>query len=260
MQLLLLALLISFGLTRGDPSHKALPVAKVFTTCPNIVPTPYSKDARAKRGTLLVVYKSMFRLGLYKDGHLVIVDGHGACFVVAMGQTPWKAKTQRDYASTPEGWYHVAEKRDVGKTMFYRGFLVDYPNRADARRALDEEIINESTYIQLVMSIEKGRLPSQSTPMGGSILLHGMGSEYPFWTAGCVALENEVMDILFSRVKQGDDILIVPWQAQIQSFLGGVRAFTRLESSRTFSIPVDPTPEDVYAPEAKDFIRIDISP
>lgn len=235
------------------------PKPKPLTTCPNVVPTPYANDDRAKRGMLIVVYKSMFRLGLYKNGRLVSVDEHDACFAIAMGQTPWNPKTKRDYTSTPEGWYHVGEKRDIGKTSFYRGLLVDYPSRADVRRALDQEVINVSTYNRLMTSIDEGVLPSQGTNMGGSILLHGFGTEYPFWTAGCVALENEAMDVLFPRVRQGDDILIVPWRAEVQSFLGTVRAFTSVTAKRSFTIPVDPTPQDVFAPEATDFIQFQFS-
>jgi len=180
-------------------------------TCPVAVPAPYTQDRRAREGTLLVVYKEHYRIGLYQNARLKSIAGEDACFRVAMGATPWKPKTRRDYASTPEGWYHVGDKRDRGQTAFYRGFLIDYPNQDDVDRALAQGVITQATADQLTAQLKAGKVPSQSTAMGGSVLIHGMGSEYPNWTLGCVAVDNRVMDTLFDHVHTGDDILIIPW-------------------------------------------------
>lgn len=185
--------------------------------CPTHVPAPYTDDLRALHGTLIVVFKEHYQLGLYKDGVLFTKDGQDFCFHIAMGSKPQGPKTMRDYSSTPEGWYHVAEKRDVGQTAFYRGFLLSYPNREDVARAQALGILRSAVAWQLLRSIRAGQFPSQGTVMGGMILIHGMGSSVSDWTAGCVAVENEVMDLLFSHIKIRDDILLIPWKTSEQA-------------------------------------------
>ena len=187
------------------------PAAPLEQPCPAEVPTPYASDPRAQSARLIVVFKSGFHEGFYSGGRLVSDEAGPLCFPVALGKRPQGPKTVKDNASTPEGWYHIAEKRDVGQTSFYRGFLVSYPNEADADRALALGVISAGTHDSFVAASRAGRLPSQGTAMGGSILLHGLGSFPNNWTWGCVGADNETMDVLFPRVRVGDPILIVPW-------------------------------------------------
>ncbi len=179
--------------------------------CSGVVPAPYAEDARATTGTVLVVYKSEFHLGLYRDGALVSIEGRPACFPVAMGKSPQGPKTRRDLASTPEGWYRVSSRRDVGQTSFHRGFFLDYPNGGDIDRAEALGVITAGTAASLRTARREGRLPSQGTAMGGDILIHGSGATPRDWTWGCVAMNNDEMDLVFPLVKTGDDVLILPW-------------------------------------------------
>ena len=175
--------------------------------CPREVPAPWDADVRADAPRLLVVFKRAFELGLYEAGRLV----DGQCYPIAMGATPEGPKTRMDRSSTLEGWYRVAERRDEGQTAYHRAFLVDYPNGDDADRALAAGVIDGSTHARLRASSEAGRLPSQTTAMGGWILIHGMGSTPRDWTWGCVGVDNPTIDALFPRVQTGDPILFVPW-------------------------------------------------
>ncbi len=209
------------------------------STCSLTVPEPYKQDRRAKKGTLIVVYKSLFRLGLYQNGSIQKIDGKNACFPIAMGHKPWGPKFKRDFESTPEGWYNIADKRDIGHSMFYRSLQVSYPNREDIKRALDHQVISQTVYHRLLKQINSGSSATQGTAMGGWIMIHGLGSESPFWTAGCIATANEVMDLLFPFVHVNDPILIIPWELNVKA--NGIL------------IPLDPTPEDPFAPEARDF-------
>lgn len=186
-------------------------------SCPQTVPAPYDADPRAKSGSLIVVYKQAFSLGLYQDGQLVQRDDGPACFPIAMGDTPQGPKTRADGSSTPEGWYHIAEKRDVGQTRYYRGFLIDYPNAADVDRALAQGVISSATASQLRASVQQGRLPSQHTAMGGLILIHGWGAWPQNWTLGCVGVENATMDYLFPLMSSRDDVLFVPWSSEVKN-------------------------------------------
>lgn len=180
-------------------------------TCPDEVPLHYVSDARTKRDTLIIIFKREFRLGLYWKEQLMMLGGQRACFPIAMGATPEGPKTVRDHASTPEGWYTVASKRDIGSTLFYRALHVDYPNREDVERAFTQKLISTQTRKQLLAAIRAGRVPAQDTDMGGWIMIHGMGASPKNWTAGCVALDNESIDLIFPHVRVGDPILLVPW-------------------------------------------------
>lgn len=180
-------------------------------TCPSGVPAAWAQDPRASSGRLIVVFKAEFQLGLYEDGQLVSLDGSPACFPIAMGRTPEGPKMRMDHASTPEGWYRVSSKRDIGQTSFHRGFYLDYPNEADISRSLAAGVITAATAASLRADRAAGRLPSQNTALGGDILIHGSGAWPRDWTWGCVAMNNEDIDRIFSRVKAGDDVLILPW-------------------------------------------------
>jgi len=179
-------------------------------TCPARLPAKYAADARAS-GPLVVVYKSLYMVGVYDAGTLSVDDGVALCFPVAMGMKPWGAKTSEDNQSTPEGWYRTASKQDVGQTAFYRGFLLNYPNADDVERAFGLGVIEASTRKGLLADIAAGRTPSQKTKMGGDVMIHGAGAASPDWTAGCVAVRNAHMDVLFRHVRRGEDVLVTPW-------------------------------------------------
>lgn len=179
-------------------------------TCPSILPARHGQDIRS-HGRLVVVYKSLYQLGLYQDGKLMEDDGKAICYPISMGAKPWGAKVVKDNKSTPEGWYKTASKQDVGSTAFYRGFLINYPNQEDVTRAFETGVIQEPLYKRLNASISAGKTPAQNTIMGGEIMIHGMGTWTPTWTAGCVAMDNAAIDILFHHVRHGDGVLITPW-------------------------------------------------
>ena len=179
--------------------------------CPPALPAPWIGDSRAKGPRVVVVFKRAFHAGLYADGRLVNGESGPMCFPVAMGAHPQGPKTRQDNASTPEGWYRIAEKRDVGHTSFYRGFVVSYPNNDDADRALKAGVIDTSTREKIVAANRAGQLPPQGTAMGGWIMIHGMGSQPADWTWGCVGADNASIDAIFPRVKVGDPVLLIPW-------------------------------------------------
>lgn len=181
-----------------------------LTSCPEQLPEQYREDTRS-HSTVVVVFKSLYLLGFYSDGKIVQDDGKPICFPVAMGTKPWGSKIAMDNQSTPEGWYKTATKQDKGQTAFYRGFMINYPNADDVEMAFEKGVIGLSTKKSLLSSIKAGRTPSQSTEMGGEIMIHGMGSKTPVWTAGCVALNNDDIDVLFRRVRVGTTVLITPW-------------------------------------------------
>ena len=217
------------------------PVAFVpapLETCPERLPAKYVDDARASVA-LVVVYKSLYLLGVYESG-MLSTDDEPLCFPVAMGMKPWGAKTSEDNQSTPEGWYRTASKQDVGQTSFYRGFLLNYPNADDVARAIDRGVIDAPTKKRLLADISAGRTPSQSTKMGGDVMIHGEGAASPDWTAGCVAVKNDHMDALFRHVRKGQNVLVTPWTERYATAADGSLLVTSVDppAGRAASIVV----------------------
>lgn len=180
------------------------------------LPPEYQQDA-AIPATLVVVYKRQQKIGLYKHGKLASLNGQTACYSMALGSWPYEGKLRMDNQSTPEGWYNVARKRTENpydlwpSTSFYKALHISYPAKKDVEEAYAQGVIDASVAANLLASIKKGELPNQSTPMGGQILVHGWDDSLP-GTFGCVGMRNADIDLLFDAVKEGDQILILPWK------------------------------------------------
>lgn len=99
---------------------------------------------------------------------------------IALGRDPVKRKVCYDNASTPEGRYVIWNLQP--EATFYRAYDIDYPNRLDRFR-----------YAFLQRHTDLG-----DPGIGGEIQIHGQGTGRN-WTFGCIALENEDMDELFSQ-------------------------------------------------------------
>lgn len=108
---------------------------------------------------------------------------------------------------TPEGIYTIRSSNP--NSPYYKSFLIDYPSVEDAQRGLDYGVINKGTYLSILQAHRAGKLPPQSTSMGGSICIHGGRIDYD-WTLGCVAVTDAVMDSLWGKVKMGTKVEIVP--------------------------------------------------
>jgi hypothetical protein len=126
---------------------------------------------------------------------------------VAIGRygTTWSKMTKDD--KTPLGRFRVGWVNE--RSRYYRFFGLNYPNLDTAKRALDENRINEETWLSILEAKSMGKTPPQNTPLGGHIGIHGIGRgdreihhEYN-WTNGCIALTNEQIDQLGKWIKPG---------------------------------------------------------
>ncbi|EPX77699.1 L,D-transpeptidase family protein [Litoreibacter arenae] len=90
---------------------------------------------------------------------------------------------------TPEGRYTIDRRNP--NSSFYLSLGISYPNDAD--RAFAESV---------------GKSP------GGDIFIHGQpnlkGQRGPDWTAGCIAIKNKHMRLLYAMVNDGTVIDIFP--------------------------------------------------
>jgi murein L,D-transpeptidase YafK len=92
--------------------------------------------------------------------------------------------------ATPEGRYHIIQK--IASSQYYKALLIDYPNEEDRRRFAREK--------------NRGAIPT-TIGIGGDIEIHGGGQDS--LTRGCISMDNDKLDELFSLVSVGTAVTIV---------------------------------------------------
>jgi murein L,D-transpeptidase YafK len=107
---------------------------------------------------------------------------------------------------TPEGSYYITHKN--AKSQFYLSLGISYPNLDDARAGLRAGLISKSEFARIETANKHKKLPPQGTRLGGDIFIHGGGAQLD-WTWGCIALNNQDMDFLFTHVAVGDKVTIL---------------------------------------------------
>lgn len=125
------------------------------------------------------------------------------------GKTYFKVRGDN---KTPLGKFRIGWSNK--KTRYHRFLGLTYPDLPAADRALVDGRIDESQWQSIRLASEAGKVPSQKTPLGGLIGIHGIGSgdrevhqEFN-WTNGCVALTNEEIDELVKWIKIGTPVEI----------------------------------------------------
>lgn len=98
-----------------------------------------------------------------------------------------------DYA-TPEGRYLVTRKKNSRDSGYYKAMMLNYPNEEDR--------------VEFAARRRSGQIP-KSRGIGGLIEIHGNGGKGVDWTKGCVALSDEKIDDLFSKLSVGSPVTIV---------------------------------------------------
>lgn len=96
--------------------------------------------------------------------------------------------------ATPEGMYRVIKKKSGGDSKYYKALLINYPNEED--------------YASFNSNKRQGLIPKNSR-IGGLIEIHGNGGKGDDWTAGCIALTDQEMDELFTKMSVGTPVTIV---------------------------------------------------
>ena len=114
---------------------------------------------------------------------------------------PLGDKEKQGDGGTPEGRFFICERiKQPGQAKYgARSLRISYPNAEDARRGLAGGLITYAQYLGLIKNLKAGRMPAQNTPLGGSIRIHGGGSDRD-WTLGCVALSDRDVTELFDLV------------------------------------------------------------
>ncbi len=109
-------------------------------------------------------------------------------FDVSLGFQPQGHKQFEGDGKTPEGTYFITHRNP--NSAFHLSLGISYPNKADR-----------------VYASSKGK------PPGGDIFIHG-GPRKPTdewdWTAGCIAVTDKEMEVIFAMVEPGTVIHILP--------------------------------------------------
>lgn len=138
--------------------------------------------------TAVIISKAERTITVYRDGRRLLA------YPVRLGFNGIREKRYQGDGATPEGRYHVSEKRGQGQTKFFRALTLDYPNREDRRRFIRET--------------KSGQIPARRK-IGGEIEIHGAENGSLDQTLGCVMLENPHMATLYDLVQKGTPVTIV---------------------------------------------------
>lgn len=135
-----------------------------------------------------------------KGDHTLELVSHGRVvktYAVAIGPGGAGYKRQEGDKITPVGTYKISSRI---KGLFHNFLVVSYPNDEDRARFIDGK--------------RRGELSRDAT-IGGGIGIHGVNSKaakgvhkQSDWTLGCVALDDDEIDEIVRRVKDGTKVVI----------------------------------------------------
>ena len=222
---------------RGLPLHHTLPAHEWVTGCrctfgvihrimlrafiAITMALSYASGAAAQdvfnpiRDARIVVNKRAQTLEVHRNGHPT------ALYRICLGKDPEGPKKTVGDGKTPEGDYFICTKTTASKYCRFLG--ISYPGEKDAQDAFESGVISRDTRDQIIMRVKNGQPPPWDTKLGGWVGIHGYASDrnrsiwialfYPKphnWTDGCIAMWNFEIEDLFSRVRVGTPVTIVP--------------------------------------------------
>lgn len=159
------------------------------------------KPGKLPNRTLLKIYKKKKVLELYGDNKLIGVLG------VSLGSSIDGKKEMQGDNKIPEGSYYVCYKTDKTKHTYFIG--ISYPNINDAKKGLEQGMINEKTFDRIKNSIDNKKQPPWNTALGGDVGIHG-GKGTSSLTYGSIVLSNSDINILKNYVKLNTPVYIYP--------------------------------------------------
>ena len=148
----------------------------------------YFEPIKKNKADEIIVLKSKRKLQLYFKGVKV------KQYSISLGGNPIGHKQFQGDQKTPEGSYFIDGKNPNSK--YYKNLGISYPNAEDK-----------------AFASSKGKNP------GGAIKIHGLPNNKPWlgklhlikdWTHGCIEVTNKQMDEIYSIVKIGTKITILP--------------------------------------------------
>ncbi|MDF2888630.1 MAG: ErfK/YbiS/YcfS/YnhG family protein [Lacrimispora sp.] len=159
-------------------------------------------NAASANGVSIYVSKRAKTLSLKQNG--VLIGEYPAS--IGASSSDGNKKVEGDMR-TPSGQFYVCTRND--KSVAYLALGLSYPGIEDAKRGYEEGIITQEQRDQIINANLGGQQPPWETALGGAIEIHGC--RVPDGTThGCVAVDNAVMDVLWSYCNVGVSVTIGP--------------------------------------------------
>jgi L,D-transpeptidase catalytic domain len=153
----------------------------------------FADPARRAAVSSLLVQKARHQL------HLVAGRTILASYSVALGSGGLGQKLYEGDKTTPIGTYKITGKYP---SRWHTYLAIDYPAPADVARH--------------AAAVERGEVPKGKGP-GSAIAIHGHRQDQPSrlhkvfdWTLGCVALDNDEIDVVAGLAPVGTPVVIEP--------------------------------------------------
>lgn len=159
----------------------------------------FTKPSKEPQEVVIKVYKGLRALELYGDDILI------GRFKIALGGAVIGNKYKDGDKKTPEGKYYVCTKNEESKYTLFLG--ISYPNIEDAKRGLQNGLIDDLAFKEIESEIKNGKRPDWNTPLGGSVGIHGGGTQSD-WTFGCMAASDEDIRIIWEYAKMNTPVEI----------------------------------------------------
>ena len=126
---------------------------------------------------------------------------------VGLGGSPEGHKRVEGDGRTPEGEYVVCTRN--ARSRFHLFLGLSYPGAQDAEAGARDGRIDVRERERIEKAVSSGHAPPWDTPLGGEVGIHGHGASRD-WTLGCIALEDEDVELLWGLCPLGTPVRILP--------------------------------------------------
>jgi murein L,D-transpeptidase YafK len=161
---------------------------------------------------VVLVDQESYRARFYQGG--VLRNEYHVAFGQGQGQ-----KLVEGDNKTPKGMYFVVEKyrgrfnQPYGEYYGGHWIKINYPNRYDADRALQEELISVEEHRSIGVAWQKKELTPQNTALGGGIGFHGWNKEWDndgprHLSWGCVVMHLKDIGDFYDQIPKGTMVVI----------------------------------------------------
>mgnify|MGYP002407624297 FL=1 len=146
-----------------------------------------------------------------KNSSILTLKQHGVeigTYPVTMGaESSAGTKSVEGDLRTPSGEFYICTRND--KSIAYLSLGLSYPTVKDAERGYADGIISEAERDAIITAHKEKKQPPWDTALGGAIMIHGCREDQKP-THGCVAVDNSVMDVLWSYCNLGVPVTVGP--------------------------------------------------
>lgn len=185
-----------------------LPALLLMLATMSFAVSPAAADGEGDEGEIwLQVDTEAYVLKVMQGQQVIRTFDH-----IAIGRGgPTRDKRYLD-GKTPLGEFRIS--RINNDSHFHRFFGFDYPRLDHAERALKKGYLEADDYLAIRQAVRSGRVPPQTTPLGGHLGIHGIGAGDPEvhqdfnWTNGCIALTNREVDELAQWIQLGVRVVV----------------------------------------------------